>query len=122
MVHHHPETPAATDGVRRGATSQDILSAATTLCVKKRDPEDVDGTNSSNQSQTPRRKFLKHLPAIWHPLSWVVLGTTSETETCMLTTYNELLGSKKGGAVSSSRGVYLFRKPNFLLSLYWAGM
>ena len=84
MAHHHPETPAATDGVREGATSQDILSAATTLFAKKRDPEDADGTNSSNQSQTSVRKFL---PATWHPLSWVVLGTTSETETCMLTTY-----------------------------------
>ena len=110
MAHHHPETPAATDGVRRGATSQDILSAATTLCAKKRDPEDVDGTNSSNQSQTPRRKFLKHLPAIWHPLSWVVLGTTSETETCMLTTYNELLGSKKGGGSIIKQGCLFVQK------------
>ena len=38
MAHHHPETPAATDGVRQGATSQDILSAATTLCAKKKRP------------------------------------------------------------------------------------
>ena len=82
MAHHHPETLAATDGVLRGATSQDILSAATTLCAKKRDLEDVDGTGRSNQ--TPRRKFLKHLQATRHPLSWGVLGTTLETETCML--------------------------------------
>ena len=82
MAHHHPETPAATDGVRRGATSQDILSAATTLCAKKRDLEDADGTGRSNQ--TPRRKFLKHLSTTRHPLSWGVLGTTLGTETCLL--------------------------------------